>query len=70
MMTCEPVYLDCEMLNTRGEYIVRPQNAVGTMGWHPIPWDVAVTKNPRQAKSAFLRKNPNWKSSQIKGVLQ
>jgi len=52
----EPVRLEITRLRTGS--IVRPENQLGTIGWHPKAWRAAyVTSNPT---SSFLANNPNW----------
>jgi hypothetical protein len=58
------VCLQVEVLRG-GSKIVRPAEALGTCGWHPKAWTLAVMKKRDTPQSAFLRVNPNWTEGDV-----
>lgn len=56
--------LKVEMLRS-GTKIVRPDGAVGTCGWSPKAWTLAVIHRNEAPRVAFLKANPNWNEGEI-----
>jgi hypothetical protein len=56
--------LEIEVLRS-GTRIVRPVGAVGTCGWWPKAWTLAVLRRTDTPKAAFLRANPNWSAGEV-----
>ena len=38
-----------------GDYLARPEGAVGNIGWHPFPWTGFLGDTEKEAKEGFLR---------------
>lgn len=43
-----------------GTLCVRPRGELGTCGWHPRPWQLAVVEAGEPPLEAFLAANPRW----------
>jgi hypothetical protein len=56
--------LEVDILRS-GTKIVRPHGAVGTCGWYPKAWTLAVIKRNETPKGAFLKANPNWSEGEL-----
>lgn len=56
--------LEVETLRS-GTKIVRPAHAVGTCGWSPKAWTLAVIRRGETPLRAFLKANPNWTEGEI-----
>jgi hypothetical protein len=50
-----------------GALVVRPEGALGTCGWYPRAWTLAVVDG--DVRSSFLDNNPNWVDSDITGIV-
>jgi hypothetical protein len=58
------IRLEVDVLRS-GTKIVRPAGALGTCGFHPKAWSVAVIGRNESLNRAFLRANPNWKPEEL-----
>ena len=45
--------------------LVRPVGTLGTCGFYPKAWSVAVIRSNESPTRAFLRANPNWKPEEL-----
>lgn len=48
--------------------LVRPVGTLGTCGFHPKAWQVAVLNTRKDPIESFLQFNPNWTQSEIEGI--
>jgi len=39
---------------SNGQFVARPQNCLGSMGWSPFPWTAVFGSNPSHAYSSFI----------------
>ena len=44
---------------------VRPSHALGTCGFYPKAWQLAVVKKGQPIIDSFLSNNPNWKAEEL-----
>ena len=58
--------LEAVTLNN-GSLLVRPAGTLGTCGWSPKAWQVAIVRPSESCKQAFLRANPNWLPEEVHG---
>lgn len=58
--TLSEEYLELEVVTLSGERFVRPANEIGTCGFSPKPWQIALIEEPETPTEAFLRENINW----------
>ena len=49
-----------------GTAVVRPEGALGTCGWYPKAWTLAVVRG--DVRRSFLDANPNWNEADINGI--
>ena len=38
----------------------RPTTGMGTMGWHPFPWELTYGKTAEQARQNFLKNHAKY----------
>jgi len=50
-----------------GEYIARPINGLGNVGWAPFPWTACYAKTASRARALF-NKNHGHHIRRMKGV--
>jgi len=60
------MYLEIDRLRTCT--LVRPSGTLGTCGFYPKAWQVAVLSTRKNPIESFLECNPNWTQSDIKGL--
>lgn len=48
-----------------GQLYARPNNTLGTCGFHPKAWTIAAVRQNEHPVTAFLRFNPNWSREEI-----
>ena len=56
--------LEVEVLRS-GTRLVRPKGTLGTCGWYPKAWQVAVIHRREAPAAAFVRANPNWAPHEV-----
>ena len=47
--------MELEAVRLKGGWFVRPSGQLGTMGGHPVPWEMTYIKGARSASDAIAR---------------
>jgi len=47
--------MELEAVRLKGGWFVRPLGQLGSMGWHPVPWEMTYIKGARSASDAVAR---------------
>ena len=54
-----------ELVELRNSTLIRPKNSLGTCGYSPKMWQVAVMNSKQSIVESFLDVNPNWNSCDL-----
>lgn len=54
-----------ETITLKGGDFVRPSHGLGSCGFYPKGWQLAVVKKRQSLIDAFLANNPNWKREEL-----
>jgi hypothetical protein len=47
--------IEIEAVRLKSGWFVHPKGACGTMGWHPVPWEITYIKGARNEQDALHR---------------